>query len=283
MARVQAEEPLRHLMYKFPHHFFAFSLKNRAVSIGLGLLLMLVPTAADAKPRSKAFSAKASKARASKTRSTKVGKKIRANHSRRRAKRHHTRTTKIKHRGQFTGHGVQKESLRQQPVPKPSGDIWVWSPNHREELKVNIYEKDGSFNQESLAKLDNAFRCKRTGEIRAVDPRLYEILSTIQDHFGGKRVELTSGFRFQKNEGSRHFHASAMDVRVEGVSMRELYGFADSLDRGGMGIGKYPKSQFVHIDFRAPGEPSYRWTDNSKAGRGASGRQPSKHWRKPNS
>jgi hypothetical protein len=35
-----------------------------------------------------------------------------------------------------------------------------------------------------------------------------------------------------------------------------------------MGIGQYPNSQFVHIDFRAPGEPSYRWTDYSGHGGG---------------
>ena len=28
-----------------------------------------------------------------------------------------------------------------------------------------------------------------------------------------------------------------------------------------MGIGIYPASGFVHIDFRAPGDPSFRWTD----------------------
>lgn len=186
-------------------------------------------------------------------------------------------------RGSFRGHGVSEDQLRKEPLPKPSGDIWVWSPNFREEVKVNIYNEDGSFNQEALAKLDHEFRCKRTGEERAVDPRLYEILSIIYDEFGGQRIELTSGFRYQKNEGSRHFHASAMDIRVPGVSMRELYKFATSLDRGGMGIGRYPRSGFVHIDFRAPGEPSYRWTDRSGPGRGNNGRRPSSAWRKPKS
>jgi hypothetical protein len=33
-----------------------------------------------------------------------------------------------------------------------------------------------------------------------------------------------------------------------------------------MGIGLYPTSQFIHVDFRAPGEPSYRWTDTSGPG-----------------
>jgi len=161
------------------------------------------------------------------------------------------------------GHGVLKSQLRKTPLPHPSGDVWVWAENLGEEVRVNIYKPDGSFDQRALAALDHGFRCKRTHEERAVDPKLYELLSVIQDHFGGKRITLISGFRFQKNEGSRHFHASAMDIRVDGVSVRELWQFAQTLDRGGMGIGRYPRSRFVHVDFRAPGEPSYRWIDNS--------------------
>ena len=117
-------------------------------------------------------------------------------------------------------------------------------------------------------------------KFRSVDPRLYEILSIISDHFGGKRVELISGFRFQKNEGSRHYHASAMDIRVPGVSTRELYKFAESLDTGGMGIGLYPRSGFVHVDMRAPGDPSYRWVDRSPRGSGTRGGSPSKRRRR---
>jgi hypothetical protein len=173
------------------------------------------------------------------------------------------RRIRVKRRRGYRGHGVDVDDLRKTPLPKPSGDIWIWSPNFREELRVNIFNADGSFNQEALAKLDNGFRCKRTDEVRAVDPKLYVILSIIFDHFDGNRIELTSGFRFQKNQGSRHYHASAMDIRVEGASMRELYDFAESLDRGGMGIGIYPRSGFIHVDLRAPGEPSYRWTDYS--------------------
>lgn len=198
-------------------------------------------------------------------------------------KKRHRRRHRRRHKRSFHGHSVPKDHLRTAALPEPSGDLWVWSPNFREEVKVNIYKADGSFNQEALASLDHIFRCKRTGEERAVDPKLYEILAIISDHFGGKRIELTSGFRFQKNEGSRHFHASAMDIRVSGVSIRELYNYADSLDRGGMGIGRYPRSGFVHVDFRAPGEPSYRWTDYSGGGGRNRGRTPSTAWRKPKS
>jgi uncharacterized protein YcbK (DUF882 family) len=185
----------------------------------------------------------------------------------------------------FRGHGVDKEALRTEAVPKPSGDLWLYSPNFREEVKVNIYDRGGGFDEEALAELDRIFRCKRTGEQRAGDPRLYETVSVIQDHFGGKRIELVSGFRFQENESSRHFHASAADMRIEGVSIRELYEYAESLDTGGMGIGIYPRAGFVHVDWRAPGEPSYRWTDRSPPERDSGGKRPSHRWRgrKPNS
>jgi uncharacterized protein YcbK (DUF882 family) len=176
----------------------------------------------------------------------------------------------------FKGHGVDRDSLRTEPLEQPSGDLWLYAVNFREELKVNIFggAEPGTFDDDALAQLDNLFRCKRTGEHRAVDPRLYQTLSVIQDHFG-KRIEVVSGFRFQENEGSRHFHASAVDFRIEGVSNRELYDFAESLDPGGMGIGIYPRADFVHVDYRAPGEPSYRWTDRSPADGDSPGKRPS--------
>jgi uncharacterized protein YcbK (DUF882 family) len=213
------------------------------------------------------------------------------------------RTKGAKKRGKsFSGHGVDKDKLRKTPVPRPSGDIWVYSVNFREEVRVNIYRKASpaqasattasmaaspddkpEFDEEALAELDHVFRCKRTGEARAVDPRLYETLSVIQDHFGKKKIHLISGFRFQREEGSRHFHASAMDIRIPGVSIRALRKFAESLDTGGMGIGLYPRAGFVHVDWRAPGEPSYRWVDRSST-RKTGGKRPSRRWkRKPNS
>ena len=163
----------------------------------------------------------------------------------------------------FQGHGAAKSSLRTEPLERPSGNVWLYAENLAEEVQVNIYKPDGSFDEASLAKLDDVFRCRQTGEVRAVKPELYEQLSRIYDHFGGKRVDLVSGFRFAERSSSRHFHASAMDIRIKGISIRDMYAYAESLDAGNMGIGLYPTSQFIHVDFRAPGEPSYRWTDRS--------------------
>jgi uncharacterized protein YcbK (DUF882 family) len=166
----------------------------------------------------------------------------------------------------LSGHNASKSALRADPLDKPTGEIWIRAENLGEEVKVNIYKSDGSYDDAALAQLDNLWRCTQTGEVRAVRAELYEQLSRIYDHFGGAQIQLISGFRFAERNSSRHYHASAMDIRVSGVSIRELYAFAESLDTGGngaMGIGIYPTSDFVHVDFRAPGEPSYRWTDYS--------------------
>ena len=169
----------------------------------------------------------------------------------------------------FQGHGASQSTLRTEDLAKPSGNVWLYAENLAEEAKVNIFKADGTYDDAALAKLDELFRCRQTGEVRAVRPELYEQLSRISDHFGGdKRVELISGFRFAERSSSRHFHASAMDIRIKGVSIRDMYKYAESLDGGDMGIGLYPTSNFIHVDYRAPGERSYRWTDWSGHSKG---------------
>jgi uncharacterized protein YcbK (DUF882 family) len=182
-----------------------------------------------------------------------------------------SKSSKAKHHvSAFSGHNASKTTLRTEPLDKPSGHISLRAENLGEEVDVNIYKPDGSFDEASLAKLDDMFRCVRTGEVRAVRRELYEQLSRISDHFEGKQIFLVSGFRFAERNSSRHYHASAMDIRIPGVSINEMYKYAESLDAGGMGLGIYPTSQFIHVDFRAPGEPSYRWTDYSGHGGGSS-------------
>jgi uncharacterized protein YcbK (DUF882 family) len=228
-----------------------------ALLYGLGAL---VPGAAEAKSKT---SSSSRSSKASKKKKSKKVAKVKLCSVKGTGKKAKKRCSFVK---EFQGHGVAKSTLRTDPLTAPSGDVWLRAANLAEEAKVNIYKADGSFNDEALAQLDELFRCKRTGEVRAVDPRLYEQLSRIQDHFGGKQIELVSGFRFAERSSSRHYHASAMDIRIKGVSIREMYDMAESLDGGGMGIGIYPRSGFIHVDYRAPGEPSYRWTDYSPPG-----------------
>jgi uncharacterized protein YcbK (DUF882 family) len=166
----------------------------------------------------------------------------------------------------FQGHNAASSALRTEPLDMPSGDVWLYVENLGEEFRGNIYKEDGSFDDTTLARLDELWRDPKSGDVRAVRAELYEHLSRICDRYPGQRVELVSGFRFHERDSSRHYHASAMDIRIKGISIRELYNFAETLDvgkdsDGALGIGIYPNTQFIHVDFRAPGEPSYRWTD----------------------
>ena len=69
------------------------------------------------------------------------------------------------------------------------------------------------------------------------------------------------GYRPHSARRSRHHHARALDLRVEGVPNAELRDVAVGLAR--TGVGFYPHSTFVHVDVRA--ESAY-WVDLSGPG-----------------
>src|ERR1051326_2389792 len=82
----------------------------------------------------------------------------------------------------FSGHNAAKSSLRKEPLTRPSGEVWLRAENLGEEFRGNIYKADGSFDDAALAKLDELFRCTKSGEVRAVRAQLYEHMSRIYDH-----------------------------------------------------------------------------------------------------
>src|SRR5262249_4360394 len=169
--------------------------------------------------------------------------------------------------------------LRDEPLDKPSGNIELYAVNFQESLEVDLYKEDGAFDEDALDKLNHMLRCKRTDTEKAIDPRLYEILSRVYDRFQ-RRIELVSGFRNQKRTSSFHFHGSASDIRIPGIPDKELHKFVQTLDTGGMGIGIYPRAGFIHVDIRP--EPSYRWTDWSPPGSSDMGHKKKSKKRIPN-
>jgi uncharacterized protein YcbK (DUF882 family) len=160
----------------------------------------------------------------------------------------------------FRGRGVFN-GLRVGAPSRPSGKIHIYSVNYRDEVEVNILRDDGSYDEEALTKLNHFVRARGADTERIIEPRLYEILSHIYDHFGEKVLEFVSGFRDQPRATSYHYLGTAMDMRVRGVSVRELRDFVQTLDTGGMGLGIYPRVGFIHVDIRP--EPSYYWVDRS--------------------
>lgn len=176
-----------------------------------------------------------------------------------------------KRKGKMVGWPVPEKELLAEAPARPSGRIRIYSVNYKEEADVNIYNEDGSYNLQALTEINHIFKCRRSGLEHDIDTRLVTILAHLYDHFDGKRIELLSGYRFQRRTTSNHFHGTAADIRIPGVDPLKIRAFVSTLDSGGMGVGWYPKVGFVHVDVRQP--PSYRWIDYSKSNPDARDRQ----------
>jgi uncharacterized protein YcbK (DUF882 family) len=173
--------------------------------------------------------------------------------------------------GKPLGWAVPEKELLAEPPAPPSGKLHIYSLSYKTEADVNIYNEDGSFNVQALADINHIFKCRRSGLEHDIDPRLVTILSHVYDHFGHRRLELLSGYRFQRRTTSNHFHGAAADIRVPGIDPRTVRAYVETLDAGGMGVGYYPKVGFVHVDVRQP--PSYRWIDYSRSNPDAADRK----------
>ncbi|HQY60491.1 MAG: DUF882 domain-containing protein [Myxococcales bacterium] len=103
------------------------------------------------------------------------------------------------------------------------------------------------------------------GATHAPDPRLVALLGIVSNHFGGRKLEVVSGFRpfspKQYTPHSNHNHGKAMDFRVQGVPNTAVRDFCRTLHN--VGVGYYPNSVFVHLDVRAA--PAF-WIDYSRPG-----------------
>jgi uncharacterized protein YcbK (DUF882 family) len=175
------------------------------------------------------------------------------------------------------GFAVREADLRQTPLPMPSGHIELQTLFSHEDIAVDIFNDDGSYDSDALEELNHALRCKRTDAEKPIDPRLYVLLSHVYDHFQ-KPLQVVSGYRNQRRETSFHFKGSASDIRIQGVNPKKIRDFAATLDTGGMGIGWYPRAQFVHIDVRPL--PSYRWIDGARPNPNSPDKRPPKGWKR---
>jgi uncharacterized protein YcbK (DUF882 family) len=173
---------------------------------------------------------------------------------------------------------VPDELLRATPLPRPSGNLHILVLATRESLKVNIYNEDGSYNVEALRAASHLLRCKRTDAEKDIEPRLLTVLSTIYDHFQGKPLQVVSAYRNQRRTTSYHFRGSASDIRIPGVRPLSLRTYVETLDAGGMGIGLYPRADFVHVDVRPP--PSYRWIDYARSNPDNPDKRPPRGWKR---
>lgn len=128
-------------------------------------------------------------------------------------------------------------------------------------ITINAYSKAKDGNKKLSANFKvKEFACKDGSDPIFIAPELVEVLQKIREHFG-KAVNINSAYRtptHNKKEGgaaySQHLYGKAADIRISGVSPKQIAAYAETLLPNTGGIGIY--SNFVHIDVR---EVKSRW------------------------
>lgn len=136
--------------------------------------------------------------------------------------------------------------------------LLVKNINTNETIKSTYFDGK-SYNKAELARLNHIFRDRRTDQVIAIDPKLYDKLYCLQKQFGlDKQIELVCGYRtVNTNNGMRakkrgvakksyHTLGKAADIRIVGIPLKSLRDGALRLNSGG--VGYYPGSNFVHVD-----------------------------------
>lgn len=126
--------------------------------------------------------------------------------------------------------------------------------------RLNIeYGRQGLYDQKALEQINYFLRDFRTGEVRPIDPKLLDILSSVREKFGGQGTfEVISGYRSSRTnqqlrtkssnvaKRSLHMDGRAIDIRITGLQSKKIQQCAIKMQCGGVGL--YTKSDFVHLD-----------------------------------
>lgn len=120
-------------------------------------------------------------------------------------------------------------------------------------LKAYSKKKDGNKKLSANFRVKE-FACTDGSDPVFIDTDLVNVLQKIRNHFG-KAVTITSAYRTPgKNKAvggtaySQHLYGRAADIKVKGVTPKQVAAYAEKLLPGTGGIGIY--KSFCHIDVR---------------------------------
>jgi uncharacterized protein YcbK (DUF882 family) len=141
-----------------------------------------------------------------------------------------------------------------------SQDLAFYHTHTGKSLHV-VYRKDGAYQPEALAAIEDFLKDFRNGERHPIDPALLDVLYEIKAKTGTQApFEVISAYRSPATndmlrnrsassgvaEKSMHLQGQAIDVRLRDVKLDQLREVALKLERGGVGF--YRDSNFVHVD-----------------------------------
>ncbi|GAB4285389.1 MAG: DUF882 domain-containing protein [Roseovarius sp.] len=132
------------------------------------------------------------------------------------------------------------------------------SPRTGESIDT-IYWIDGDYIGDALREITLFMRDWRTDQIHDIDPRTIDILAAAHNLLevsepymllSGYRSPETNAMLRRRSRGvaknSRHIKGQAADVRLGSRSVNQIYRAALACQGGG--VGKYSRSDFVHMD-----------------------------------
>jgi uncharacterized protein YcbK (DUF882 family) len=141
----------------------------------------------------------------------------------------------------------------------PTGSRLVLVNTHTAETLDTVFRDAAGYRPGELGRLDWMLRDFRTGDVRPLDARLFDLLDELAGRAGVEpRYEVISGYRSPATNAmlaattdgvssrSLHMEGKAIDVRLVGLPLERLRDLA--LARAAGGVGYYPKSEFVHLD-----------------------------------
>lgn len=139
--------------------------------------------------------------------------------------------------------------------------------NTREVVRARLYRPDGTVDPAVVQRLSHLLRDVPTGEESPVVTRTLQLIVKIAAHFDAREIEIVSAYRTGRNSSGRrvrregyHGVGSAVDFRVTGVETAMVAAYARTFSH--VGVGMYPRLNFVHLDSR---DTTYFW--ENRAGR----------------
>jgi uncharacterized protein YcbK (DUF882 family) len=155
-------------------------------------------------------------------------------------------------------------ALEPQPEPRGRGEgDTVHAVRLGEEFRIRVKDAHGHIPPSAMKAFERMMR--QGNGAHSVDPRLVALVGIVSSHFGGKPIEVVSGYRAytptQYTAHSNHNLGKALDFRIRGVNNEALRDFCRTLRSAGCGY--YPNSTFVHLDVR---DSKAFWTDWSHPG-----------------
>ena len=122
-----------------------------------------------------------------------------------------------------------------------------------------VYWVEGAYVPEALDEISRILRDWREDAVRPYDPKAIDVVAAVQRRLDtSEPFEVVSGYRTPRTNAmlrgrsggvarnSFHVKAMAVDLALEGRTVRQIAGAAESLRAGG--VGRYSRSQFVHVD-----------------------------------